>query len=156
VLSAGQRRAQNANQIFRDPAFRRSDPDGALWVHPADLAALDTGTGGWLVVESARGTLVVRAAADAGLRRGYVVLPHGYGQAYPDAGGERRVCGPAVNCLTDSAHRDPIAGTPYHKNVPVRLRVATAAEAAAAEANSARIFGRDPASARSTVAAETA
>ena len=84
--------------------------------------------------------MVVRARADAGLRRGYVVLPHGYGQAYPGADGQRHVCGPAINWLTDSAWRDPVAGTPYHKHVPVRLRAADPAQAAAAEANSRAVL----------------
>ena len=139
VLSAGQRRAQNANQNFRDPAFRKRDPDGALFIHPDDLAGLALADGAWLVVESTRGELVVRSHADAGLRRGYVVLPHGYGQAYPSAGGERLVCGPRINWLTDSRHRDPIAGTPLHKNIPVRLRPAGIEQAAAAEHNSVKI-----------------
>ncbi len=140
VLSAGQRRAQNANQIFRAPDFRKRDPDGALSIHPDDLDALVASEGAWLVVESSRGELVVRARADAGLRRGYVVLPHGYGQAYPGADGQRHVCGPAINWLTDSAWRDPVAGTPYHKHVPVRLRAADPAQAAAAEANSRAVL----------------
>lgn len=142
VLSAGQRRAQNANQIFRAPDFRKRDPDGALYIHPDDLSAIAASDGAWLVVESRRGELVVRVRADAGLRRGYVVLPHGYGQSHPAADGERRVCGPAVNWLTDSTWRDPIAGTPYHKHVPVRLRVADSAEAARAEANSRAVFAQ--------------
>ena len=140
VLSAGQRRAQNANQLFRDPAFRRSDPDGALFIHPDDLAALGVAEHGWVAVKSQRGRLIVRTTRDAGLRRGYVVLPHGYGQAYPNATGERLVCGPSINKLTDSRFRDPIAGTPYHKNIPVQLAAASASEAATAETNSRRIF----------------
>ena len=40
VLAAGQRRMFNANQIFRDPAWRRDDPDGALLISAADLATL--------------------------------------------------------------------------------------------------------------------
>ena len=139
VLSAGQRRAQNANQIFREPRFRKRDPDGALLIHPDDLRALEVTEGGWMVVESVRGELLARTRADDGMRRGHVVLPHGYGQAYPAADGERRVCGPAINWLTDTAWRDPIAGTPYHKNVPVRLRAADEVQAMQAESNSRAI-----------------
>ena len=113
VLSAGQRRLQNANQILRDPAFRQRDPDGALTVHPQDLATLGAADGQWLAVVSARGRLVARAKADETLRPGHVVLPHGYGQAHPDAQGRRQVQGPRVNELTDSAWCDPVAGTPY-------------------------------------------
>jgi hypothetical protein len=47
VLAAGQRRMFNANQIFRNPAWRRSDPDGARLVNPDDLAALGVRDGDW-------------------------------------------------------------------------------------------------------------
>jgi len=140
VLSAGQRRAQNVNQILRTPHTRKRDPDGALFIHPADLAELGLAEAGWIVVESARGRVVARARVDSGLRRGYVVLPHGYGQAYPAPDGARRVCGPRVNQLTDARWRDPIAGTPYHKHVPVRLRPADATESDTAEQNAQAIF----------------
>ncbi|MGE0487057.1 MAG: molybdopterin-dependent oxidoreductase [Gammaproteobacteria bacterium] len=140
VLAAGQRRLQNVNQILRAPFFRQRDRDGALLVHPDDLAALGAAEDDWLVVESRRGELVARARADDGLRPGHVVLPHGYGQAYPADDGTRRVCGPRINRLTDVAARDTIAGTPFHKFVPVRLRCADEAEAAAAELNSQAIF----------------
>jgi anaerobic selenocysteine-containing dehydrogenase len=140
ILAAGQRRLQNVNQILRAPFFRKRDPDGALYIHPADLAALDAAERDWLVVQSRRGEVVARARADDGMRRGNVSLPHGYGQAYPASDGERRVCGPRINELTDAQSRDPIAGTPFHKYVPVRLRVADEAEAATAELNSQAIF----------------
>jgi anaerobic selenocysteine-containing dehydrogenase len=73
------------------------------------------------------------------MRSGQLALPHGYGQDYPAADGERLNNGPRVNVLTDSGNRDPIAGTPYHKHVPVRLERLAAAEAAAYEAQSQRI-----------------
>ena len=43
-----------------------------------------------------------------------------YGQAYP-TGEERLTIGPRINQITSSDYCDPIAATPYHKNVPVRL-----------------------------------
>ena len=140
VLSAGQRRAQNANQNFRDPRFRRGDPDGSLAIHPSDLAALELADGDWLAVESARGRIVVRARCETGMRRGYLALPHGYGQAYrsPSAGSDV-ICGPRINVLTDSRFRDPIAGTPYHKAVAVKLTRATPLELEAARVASARV-----------------
>ena len=122
-----------AGQIFRDPAWRRSDPDGALLIHPQDLAALGVGDGGWVGVESGKGQLVVRAQAHPSMGRRQLALPHGFGQAYPSADGARLVNGPRINLLTDSSNRDPIAGTPYHKHVRVRVTRATADEIAAAE-----------------------
>ncbi|MGE0575712.1 MAG: molybdopterin-dependent oxidoreductase [Reyranella sp.] len=141
VLAAGQRRMFNANQIFRNPAWRRGDPDGALSVNPQDLAALSADDGTWLAVQSPRGRLVVRGAADPSLRRGQLALPHGFGQAYPAADGTRLTNGPRINLLTTADNCDPIAGTPYHKNVWVRLERARPEEAALAEQTSRRIHG---------------
>jgi anaerobic selenocysteine-containing dehydrogenase len=139
VLAAGQRRMFNANQIFRDPAWRRDDPDGALLVNPDDLAALGVADGGWLAVCSERSRLLVRAKVDDSVLRGQLVLPHGYGQSYPAADGERLINGPRINLLTSGADRDPVAGTPYHKHVRVRLERASDAEAARMSAVATRI-----------------
>jgi anaerobic selenocysteine-containing dehydrogenase len=139
VLAAGQRRMFNANQIFRDPAWRRDDPDGALLISATDLETLGASDGDWIAVQSAAGRVVARAKRDDSMRSGQLALPHGYGQDYPAADGERLNNGPRVNLLTDSGNRDPIAGTPYHKHVPVRLERLAAAEAATYEAASQRI-----------------
>jgi len=47
--------------------------------------------------------------------------------------------GPRVNVLTDSSNRDPIAATPYHKHVAVRLERLPSSEAAVYEEDSRRI-----------------
>jgi anaerobic selenocysteine-containing dehydrogenase len=137
ILIAGQRRWYNANQIFRTPAWRKEDFDGALRIHPDDLAALGAKDGGWMAVETRTGRILARVEADDSLRRGVVALPHGYGQAYP-AGEGRITVGPRINYLTASDDCDPIAATPYHKNVPVRLTPLDATQAADAEARAAR------------------
>ncbi|MCP4615423.1 MAG: molybdopterin-dependent oxidoreductase [Bradyrhizobium sp.] len=139
VLAAGQRRMFNANQIFRDPAWRRDDPDGALLISTTDLESLGASDGEWIAVQSAAGRVIARCKRDDSMRSGQLALPHGYGQDYPAADGERLNNGPRVNVLTDSGNRDPIAGTPYHKHVPVRLERLAAAEAANYEAASQRI-----------------
>jgi anaerobic selenocysteine-containing dehydrogenase len=139
ILAAGQRRMFNANQIFRDPAWRRDDPDGALLVNAKDLASLGAADGEWIVVKSPAGHIVARAKADDSMREGQLALPHGYGQTYPAEDGERLSNGPRVNVLTDSENRDPVAGTPYHKHVAVRLEKLPPAEAAALEVISQRI-----------------
>jgi anaerobic selenocysteine-containing dehydrogenase len=141
VLAAGQRRMFNANQILRDPAWRRDDPDGALLINADDLDALGASDGEWIAVRSPAGRVVVRCKADDSMRPGQLALPHGYGQAYPAEDGERLVNGPRINALTASLNRDPIAGTPYHKHVPVRLERLSAAEATASEARARRIHG---------------
>jgi hypothetical protein len=52
------------------------------------------------------------------MRRGHISLPNGLGLTRTP--GETPV-GIGPNELTSSDHRDPIAGTPYHKHVPARL-----------------------------------
>lgn len=138
-LLNGQRRSHNANQIIRPPAWRKTDPDGALRARPEDLAALGAETGDWLAVVSRTGRIVVRAEADDSLRLGQLALPHGFGMSVPDGHGGRVVNGPRINLLTDAADRDPIAGTPHHKDVRVRLEHATKQERAAADRDSERV-----------------
>jgi anaerobic selenocysteine-containing dehydrogenase len=91
-----------------------------------------------MAVETRTGRIVARIEADDSLRRGVVSLPHGYGQAYPAEEG-RITVGPRLNYLTAADDCDPIAATPYHKNVPVRLTPLDAAQAAEAEATAARV-----------------
>jgi len=125
VLIAGERRSYNANQIFRDPSWRKNDPEGALHIHPDDAQPLGLTNGGRAFCESSRGQIEVQVAFKDSLRRGVVSLPHGYGAEYPDADGVRRAVGPVVNFLTDAGHRDPLTATPYHKFVRVRVRALT-------------------------------
>lgn len=122
VLIAGERRSYNANTIYRDPAWRKNDHDGAMRIHPDDAARLGLADGALALCESARGSLTVRLEFCPDNRPGVVSLPHGYGLEHPDAAGGRAARGPLINRLTDAAHRDPVSATPYHKFVPVRLR----------------------------------
>ena len=127
MLIAGQRRHYNANQIIRDPRWRKNDPGGALHLHPEDLEATGGVAGDWMAVVTRIGRIVVRAEADDALRRGQASLPHGYGQIYDTKAGPVTV-GPRLNIITDCDDCDPIARTPYHKNVAIRVEPATIAE----------------------------
>ena len=99
-----------------------------------------------MAVDTRTGHIVTRVEADDSLRRGVVALPHGYGQSYPPDGvGKRIVAGPRINIITSSDDCDPIAATPYHKNVQVRLAPLDPASAAEAEANSVRALAATPA-----------
>ena len=118
ILLAGERRSYNANTIYRNPAWRRIDPHGAMRIHPEDAAALGISDGGKAICTSTTGEIEVVAEIDDSVRRGMVTLPHGYGMRYKDG----EPVGPAINRLTTSAHCDPRTRTPYHKYVPVRLR----------------------------------
>lgn len=117
VLLAGERRAYNANQIFRDPAWRKVDRDGAMRMHPDDARALGLADGSRARCTSATGSIEVTIEVDDSVRTGMVTLPHGYGMRYQ--GGAP--LGPEINRLTASEHCDPLARTPYHKHVPVTI-----------------------------------
>ncbi|HWN98788.1 MAG TPA: molybdopterin-dependent oxidoreductase [Blastocatellia bacterium] len=121
VLVAGERRSYNANTIYRDPDWRKTDRDGALKVHPDDAAQRGLTDGGWARCESKRGAVLVRVEVSDQVARGQVTLPHGYGMEHPESNGKRSRTGAHINELTSAEDRDPIAGTPYHKYVPVRL-----------------------------------
>ena len=121
VLIAGERRAYNANTLYRNPQWRKSDPDGALHIHPQDAERFRLDDGALATCESERGSVSVRITISDTMRPGVVSLPHGYGLEYPDKHGERKTHGPLINLLTDAQHRDPISATPFHKYVPVRL-----------------------------------
>jgi anaerobic selenocysteine-containing dehydrogenase len=138
-LISGQRRSHNANQILRAPAWRKTDMDGALRARSADLASIGADGGDWVAVVTRTGRIVVRAEVDESMRPMQVALPHGFGMSVPDGHGGRVVNGPRINLITDTTDRDPIAGTPHHKDVPVRLEPATAAEREAAERDSERV-----------------
>jgi anaerobic selenocysteine-containing dehydrogenase len=118
VLLAGERRAYNANQIFRDPSWRKTDRDGAMRMHPADASALGLVDGARATCASDGGELEVTIQLDDTVRTGMVTLPHGYGMRYRDGAPN----GPQINRLTSSEHCDPLARTPYHKHVPVTIR----------------------------------
>jgi anaerobic selenocysteine-containing dehydrogenase len=120
VLMAGERRSYNANQIYRDPAWRKVDRHGALRLHPADAERLGLADGARAKCRSATGELQVVVELDDGIRRGTASLPHGYGQRYQDG----EPCGPQINRLTTAAHCDALARTPFHKYVPVHIEAA--------------------------------
>ena len=118
ILMAGERRAYNANQIYRNPAWRKIDPHGSLRMHPDDATALQVANGAEVECTSARGSLIAVVEVDDSVRRGVVTLPHGYGMRYKDSA----PLGPEINRITASAECDPWSRTPYHKYVPVRIQ----------------------------------
>jgi anaerobic selenocysteine-containing dehydrogenase len=117
TLMAGERRSYNANQIFRNPAWRKVDKHGALRIHPLDAEKLQVEAGETLLCKSQNGQLEVQVDIDDSVRQGMVTLPHGYGMRYQE--GEPN--GPALNMLTAGDHCEPFTKTPYHKYVPVNL-----------------------------------
>lgn len=126
VLSAGERRAFTANDIFRDPGWRKRDADGALRVSVEDAAALGLVDGGRARITTAAGTAEASVEVTDVMLPGHASLPNGFGLDFTDADGEQRVPGVAPNDLTSADWRDEFAGTPWHKHVPARIEALTA------------------------------
>lgn len=117
TLMAGERRTYNANQIYRNPEWRKVDKNGFLRLHPDDAAKLGVLKGDSLIVKSANGEVQAVVEPDDTVRPGVCTLPHGYGQRF--LGGAEQ--GPALNRLSASDWCEPFSKTPYHKLIPVRL-----------------------------------
>jgi formate dehydrogenase len=123
ILAAGERRTNTANTIFRDPAWRKKDPEGSLRISPGDAERLGIATGGRVRITTKRGSLEATVEVTDTLRDGHVTLPNGLGLEYPNEHGERVVHGTSPNELTSGEDRDWLAGTPWHKHVRARLEV---------------------------------
>jgi formate dehydrogenase len=121
VLSAGERRAYTANDIFRDPSWRKRDADGALRVSIEDAAALGLTDGGRARITTAAGSAEASVEISEVMLPGHASLPNGFGLDYIDADGRATVPGVAPNSLTSAGWRDAYAGTPWHKHVPARI-----------------------------------
>jgi len=126
VLSAGERRAFTANDILRDPTWRKRDADGALRVSVEDAEALGLIDGGRARITTAAGSAEALVEVSETMLPGHAALPNGFGLDFVDAEGTTRVPGVAPNALTSTDWRDPYAGTPWHKHVPARIEAVSA------------------------------
>jgi anaerobic selenocysteine-containing dehydrogenase len=121
VLSVGERRAYTANDIFRDPSWRKRDADGALRVSVEDAQVLGLVDGGRARVSTAAGSAEATVEVTETMLAGHAALPNGFGLDYVGEDGRTVVPGVAPNALTSTEWRDPYAGTPWHKHVPARI-----------------------------------
>jgi formate dehydrogenase len=126
VLSAGERRSFTANDIFRDPSWRKRDAEGALRVSVEDAQHLGLVDGGRVRITTAAGSAEASVEISEAMQRGHASLPNGYGLDYTDDDGAIKVPGVAPNTLTSTGWRDTYAGTPWHKHVPARLEAVPA------------------------------
>jgi len=121
VLSAGERRSYTANDIFRDPGWRKRDPAGALRISEEDAARLGLASGDRARITTVRGSAEAVVEVSDAMQLGHASLPNGYGLRATAADGTPITAGVAPNDLTSSHWRDPFAGTPWHKHVPARI-----------------------------------
>jgi len=132
VLSVGERRSYTANDIFRNPDWRKRDADGALRVSVEDAERFGLEDGGRARVTTVRGSAQATVEVSEMMQPGHASLPNGFGLDFTDDSGQTRIAGVAPNSLTASDWRDRFAGTPWHKHVPARIEPAAAVGVAGA------------------------
>ena len=115
ILNAGRHMDYNANTLMRNPEWNRGKRACTVAVHPDDAASLGLEDGDQVQVETEAGRAVGELQVSRQVRKGTVLIPHGFGLNY-----QGRVYGINVNQLTKNTHRDPL-GTPLHRFVPCRL-----------------------------------
>jgi formate dehydrogenase len=127
VLSAGERRPFTANDILRDPLWRKRDAEGALRVSVEDAQHLGLLDGGRARITTPAGSAEASVEISEAMQPGHASLPNGYGLDFTDDDGATKVPGVAPNSLTSTDWRDAYAGTPWHKHVPARLEAIVSA-----------------------------
>ena len=119
-LIAGERRAYNANTIIRDPEWRKNDQEGFLKMNPIDAEEHEIENGDAVDCFNAKGRISAVVKVTDEVKPGVLSLPNAYGLKYGDNTDHTKI-GAALNELTDAMHCDPLAKTPYHKNVRVNV-----------------------------------
>ncbi len=118
-LLAGERRSYNANAIIRNPEWRKKDKEGMLKINPEDAQAYGIENGEWIKCISQVGAIKIKTFVTDEVPQGMLSMPHGYGFEYPNA--TKEDIGSSPNELTGTNDCDPLAKTPYHKNVRVKI-----------------------------------
>ena len=111
-----------ANDIFRNPSWRKRDADGALRVSPEDARAPRPRRRRAGARSRPRAAAPRRPSRSAtrctpGTRRSRTASA----STSPMPTAATHVPGVAPNSLTSSDWRDAFAGTPWHKHVPARI-----------------------------------
>ncbi len=119
VLVAGRHMEGVINHTMRGPEWIRAKGDlCTVTIHPADAERLGIREGQSARVITNKGSVELPAHIGRETRRGSVIIPHGFGFCYDGV-----VRGVNINVLTDAAHRDRFAATPFHRYVPCRVEV---------------------------------
>lgn len=119
-LMAGERRTYNANAIIRNYEWAKTDKEGFLKIHPTDAAKYDISEGDAVQLTSPTGNIKILTTITNEVQEGVISMPHGHGLDYGKKRGYKKV-GAMPNILTSAKYCDPLAKTPYHKNVRVKL-----------------------------------
>jgi len=90
VLSVGERRSFTANDIFRDPGWRKRDADGALRVSADDAQRIGVADGGRARVVTARGSAEATVEVSETMLAGHASRPRVHGSRRADRRRGRR------------------------------------------------------------------
>jgi anaerobic selenocysteine-containing dehydrogenase len=120
ILNAGRHMDFNANTLMRNPEWNKGKRACTIALNPADAQNLGLTDGEQVNVTTAAGSDAGELQVSQQVRKGTVLIPHGFGLIYGEA-----VYGINVNRLTKNIHRDPM-GTPLHRFVPCRVEAVKA------------------------------
>jgi len=110
VLNTGHRVAVYTHSRYRNlPSLRRKEPEPLAEIHPDTAKEYNVGDGDWIIVESLRGHIELKAKVTEEIVPGVVSLVHGWEEAN-------------VNVLTDHQDCDPILATPSLRAGLCRIR----------------------------------
>jgi len=118
ICSTGLKLGIHTHTQFRTlPWIREIEPDPFGEIHPRTASELGIENGDWMIVESPKGVIKVRARVRATVHPQVVMITHGYGEPY--AGNED-----LPNLLTSERERDPIAGATGNRSFLCAVRKA--------------------------------
>jgi len=120
ILNAGRHMDYNANTLMRNPEWNKGKRACTVAVNPADAEAMNLKDGQQVRVITEAGSDTGELQVSQQVRKGTVLIPHGFGLIY-----DGKVYGINVNRLTKNTHRD-FLGTPLHRFVPCRVEAVTA------------------------------
>ncbi len=118
VLNAGWHMKYNINTLMRNPEWNQGKRACTIAISPVDAENLSLADGQNVRITTAAGSTMGELEVSDKVRKGMVLIPHGFGLIYED-----QVYGINANFLTKNTHRDPL-GTPLHRFIPCRIESA--------------------------------
>jgi anaerobic selenocysteine-containing dehydrogenase len=115
ILNAGRHTKYNANTLMRNPEWNKGKRDCAVSMSVEDAQSMGLNDGQSVKVSTEAGSEVGELQVSNQVRKGTVIIPHGFGLIY-----DGKVYGLNINRLTKNTHRD-LLGTPMHRFVPCRI-----------------------------------
>lgn len=117
IISSGRHFDFNANTLMRDPEWNKGKRACTLIMHPIDAEEHQLVDKQMVKVITEGGEEVVELEIDPTTRKGYTMIPHGFGLVH-----QGNTYGANANRIAKSTHRDPLAGTPLHRYIPCRVQ----------------------------------